>query len=78
MRSVPYNVVQNILLDIPKSSLVKEFSNDHESVFLIGEIVVVIPKKSIDILHFMDILQSQLDMHWAMIDYLLGQNGYHP
>ena len=75
MNRVPLRIVEAILLEIPNSSIHKDFSTENKTVFKIGLNVIVIPTKGITSDHLHDILLDQLDMHWWHIDYIFGQNG---
>lgn len=69
------STVQKILLELPNSKELPDFSDEEDTVFIIGNIVVVIPTKGITVDHLSDILENQLEMSWWMIDYVYGQNG---
>tara|TARA_R110000868_G_scaffold167327_3_gene401590 strand:+ start:117 stop:353 length:237 start_codon:yes stop_codon:yes gene_type:complete len=75
MGLIRLGTVEKILLGLPKSKKLPDFSNQRDTVFIIGNIIVVIPTGGIYIDHLGDILESQLGMSWWMIDYLYGQNG---
>ncbi len=78
MRKVPYQVVERILLDIPKSKMRPEFSTNKHTVFVVDHVIIKIPKDGCDMIHLMDILQDQLGMDWWMVDYIFGQNNLRP
>lgn len=78
MGLVRLGTVEKILLELPRSKKLSDISNQHDTIFLIGNIVVVIPSQGITIVHLQDILESQLEMSWWMIDYIFGQHGIAP
>ena len=75
MSKIRLGTVEKILLGLPKSRKLPDFSNQDDTVFKIDNIIVVIPSGEMHIDHLNDILESQLGMSWWMIDYVYGQNG---
>ncbi len=74
MSKIPNHLVEKILLEVPNSSKIDRISIAQKNYYSIDDVIVAVPTNGIDITHLIDILENQLDMHWWMIDYILGQN----
>jgi len=75
MSLIRLGTVEKIIIGLPNSKKLPDFSNNRDTIFIIGNIIVVIPTGGITIDHLGDILENQLGMSWWMIDYLYGQHG---
>ena len=70
MSKVPYKVVKKLFSEI---KAVHKFDTDNKTVFQFENVIITIPKdKDMDSTHLINILESQLDMSWWMIDHLFG------
>ena len=78
MNKVPYQIVEGILLGLPKASKIDWLSQGSKTYFDIDDIVVAVPSDGIAASHLGDILNDQIGMSWWMIDYIFGQNGIQP
>jgi len=71
MGQVSFKIVEKVLLD---AKAIKKGETSNKIVYLLKSTVIAVPKNGMDLIHFIDMLENQLDMSWWMIDYILGQN----
>ena len=71
MGQVSFKIVEKVLLD---AKAIKKGETSNKIIYLLKSTVIAVPKNGMDLIHFIDMLENQLDMSWWMIDYVLGQN----